>query len=114
MGEDGFLRIKLSGDLDGSVIENFRQDYIPFLDASTDENPLNSMVDAHQIGKISSTARKFFTNLNHDPRYGLVALIGAPRAARVLGKFILKATNRDNINFFDNEEDAVIWLKSRA
>lgn len=113
MGEDGILRITISGDMDKSIVEIFQRDYYPFLEASTQENPLNNLIFSGRLGKLSSAARRFFTQLNHDPRYGMVALVDPPRRARVLGRFILKATNRDNINFFDSEEQALTWLKSR-
>ena len=114
MEDDGILRISLSGDLDKSVIENLRQDYSTYMAASTQENPLNNVIFASQLCKISSSARRFFAELNQDTRYGLVAFIDAPRRARVLSKFILKATKRDNIQFFGDEEEALSWIKSHT
>ena len=81
--------------------------------ASTAENPLNNILDTSRIGKFSSAARKFFTEINKDTRYGKVAMVNAPRVARVLSKFVIKATGRDNIRFFENEEEAVNWVKQK-
>ena len=111
MADNGILRITISGDLDRSMLEPLRKDYQPFLDASTVENPLNNLMFTENLGKISSAARKYLTDLNKSPKYGLVAFVNAPRRVRVLGKFILKATNRKNLKFFESEEQALEWLK---
>lgn len=114
MGQDGILRTTLAGDLDRSVIDRLREDYQPFLDAATTLNPLNNLLHTPRVGKISSAARRFFTELTGDPRFGLAAIINPPRRVRVLGKFILKATGRQNINFYQSEENALDWLKARV
>ena len=51
MGKDGFLRITLSGDLDRGNIEMLRQDYSPFLEASTPEVPLNNIYSRRMPAK---------------------------------------------------------------
>lgn len=114
MGKDGFLRITLSGDLDRGNIEMLRQDYSPFLEASTPEIPLNNVLFAHNAGKMSSAARRYFTDLNLDPKYGFLAIVNPPRRVRVLAKFILKATGRKNIAFFEDEKKAIEWLKEKS
>ncbi len=113
MGQDGILRITLSGDMDRVIIENLRRDYAPYVNASTPENPLRNIFTFKNLGKLSSTARQYLTDLNKDPRYGLVAFIEPPRQARVLGRFITKATGRQNIQFFENEKQAVAWITSQ-
>lgn len=114
MNNDGILRTAISGDLDRSVIDTLQGDYQSFLEASTPAVPLNNILFTERVGRISSTARRFFTELTNDPRFGFAAIITPPRRVRVLGKFILKATGRENINFFNNEEEALNWLKSRV
>jgi len=49
--------------------------------------------------------------LNQDPRFGSVAFIQPSRRAKILGQFILKATQRNNIRFFDEETEAIAWLE---
>lgn len=112
MGNDGFLRINLYDDLDRGIVETLRQDFEPFIQAATPQNPLKTIFFMKSLGKISSTARKYFTDLNADPRLGLVAFINPPRRARVLGKFILKATGKNNILYFENEGQALDWFRS--
>lgn len=113
MGTDGILRTTLSGDLDRGTIDRLREDYQPFLIAATATDPLNNLLHTARVGKISSAARRFFTELTGDPRFGLAAFINPPRRVRVLGKFILKATGRQNMNFYQSEENALDWLKAR-
>jgi hypothetical protein len=112
MGNDGILRVALSGDLERSLVENLKKDYSPFILAATPQNPLRTIIFMESLGKLSSAARNYITELSADPRGGAIAFINPPRRARVLGKFIHKATGKDNIQFFENEAQAVEWLKS--
>lgn len=114
MGEDGILRTTIAGDLDRSVIDRLSEDYQPFLEAATASNPVNNLLHTARVGKLSSAARRFFTELTGDSRFGFAAIIDPPRRVRVLGKFILKATGRENISFYQSEEKALLWLKARV
>lgn len=114
MKADGILRTTIAGDLDRSVIDTLQGDYRSFLEASTPAAPLNNILFTARVGRISSAARRFFTELTNDPRFGSAAIIDPPRRVRVLGKFILKATGRENIHYFNSEEEALNWLKSRV
>jgi hypothetical protein len=112
MGNDGILRVSLSGDLERSLVENLKKDYSPFILAATPQNPLKTIFFMDSLGKLSSAARNYITELSADPRGGMIAFINPPRRARVLGRFIHKATGKNNIQFFENEAQAVEWLKS--
>jgi hypothetical protein len=110
MGLDGILRVKLSGDLDTSMVESLRRKFSPYIDAATSESPLNCILSFHQLGKLSFATRRYLTELNQDPRYGAAAYLKPPRKAKVLAQFIKKGSNRDNINYFETEQAAIEWL----
>lgn len=114
LGQDGILRVTLSGDLDRGIVENLRREYDPFVEAATHENPLRNLFYVEELGRLSSSARRYLTTLNSDSRYGPAAFVRPPRRVRVLGQFILKATGRKNISFFDTEDQAINWLRSQA
>jgi len=111
MGPEGILRIKMEGDLDNGIVENFRREYSPYIIASTPENPLRNIFLLHELGKLSSTIRRYLIELNQDPRFGSSAFIHPTRRAKILGQFILKASQRNNIRFFDDETEAIAWLE---
>lgn len=111
MGGDGILRLKFIGDTDKLGAEALIADFAPYLAQATAENPLCILWDDAQGGKASSEVRKFYADLNRDSRIGKVAIFGAQHYGRVLGEFILKFTGRDNIRFFDTQEQALRWLK---
>jgi hypothetical protein len=113
MGDDGILRIGfIGGTLERDEVEDFVRDFHVYLDAVTPEAPLRTLTIADQSGaKLSSQVRKAFSDLNSDPRLGKSATIGVDRYTRVLIGFVLKATGRDNIRFFDTEEKALAWLR---
>jgi hypothetical protein len=113
MAQDGILRVHLEGDIDQGIVKSFKREYSPYVEASTPEVPLNNIIFLHNLGKLSHAARRYLTELNQDPRYGLAAFINPPRKVRVLGQFIQKATGRDNIKFFNNENEALSWMKNQ-
>ncbi|MBI3160323.1 MAG: STAS/SEC14 domain-containing protein [Chloroflexi bacterium] len=114
MPGDGILRAILEGDMGRAEIELFRREYTSFLQAATKEHPVNMIAETRKLGRLSSAARQYFTEINHDRRTGLMAIVNPPRAARVLSRFINKATGRNNIQFFDNEEDAIAWIREHS
>ncbi len=112
MRDDGILQL----DTHTGVTETLLQDFISFLETATEEKPLAIFVRATgPTGKYSSAIRQTFARLMRDPRLGQVAVVGGGRRyTRVMVGFLLKATGRDNIRFFDSEEEAVVWLKAES
>jgi hypothetical protein len=114
MGDDGILRVVLIGYMGKEEAEAFVEDTLPFRETVTEAEPLRVLWDASQAGKTSWAGRKAYNKLNSDRRVGKVAAVGANRYTRVLGSFVLKATGRDNIHFFDSEEEAMAWLMAES
>lgn len=112
MGNDGIVRLMFIGDTDRKAVPTLIADFTPYLDQATPEHPLYVLWDDTRGGKAAPEARKFYADLNRDPRIGKVAIFGAQHYGRVLGEFILKFTGRDNIRFFDTQELALSWLKA--
>lgn len=111
MKDDGILRIQIDDDL-AEELDAFTRELAIYLDAATEESPLRTLAMSRDPGgKLPSSVRKTFAELNRDPRLGKSATIGLDRYTRVLAGFVLKATGRDNIRFFDTEEEALAWLK---
>ncbi len=113
MEDDGILRIDFAGGtLEHNEVDDFVRDFTVYLDAVTPEAPLRALTIAPQSGaKLVSKARKVLADLNLDPRLGKAATVTLDRYTRVLVGFILKATGRNNIRFFDAEEKALAWLQ---
>lgn len=114
MPNDGILRAVFEGDVGRAEIEVFRRDYGAFLQAATPQRPVHMVAEVSRMGSMSSAARKYLTEINHDRRTGLIALLNPPRAARVLSQFINKATGRNNIQSFNEEQDAIAWIREHS
>ena len=113
MDQEGILRLWFEGNISTEEMEAFRADFTAFLEQSTEEKPLLVLsYSTSEAAKFSPGARKIFVQLNRDPRIGKAATLGVNRYTRVLAGFILKASGRDNVQFFDTEEEAVAWLRS--
>lgn len=109
--DDGIVRIIFDGALESDEVEQFVSDFTQYLETVTPEAPLRTLTTTNQAGaKLPSPVRKMFADLNCDRRLGKSATIGLDRYTRVLVAFVLKATGRDNIRFFDTEEQALAWL----
>ncbi len=111
--EDGLLNSAFIGDVNEESIVEFNERLSPFLDTATPDNPIHFLADASHEGRWSGAARRAFTKMfATDPRLGKVAIINAARFTRVMATFIIKATGRhDAVRFFDNETEALAWLK---
>ena len=112
MSGDGILRASLSGEIDRTVIDAFKKELDPFLEAATTDAPAAIIIDAHQAGTLSSYARRTLTSLNEDPRLGKVALLSTSRRFKVFAGFVQKTTSRNNIKLFAQEQPAAQWIKT--
>jgi hypothetical protein len=106
--QDDLVRLAFIGDIDEADVEVLIQDLQPHLDGVAASNALHMLVDASRDGKMSSAARRTFTDLNKDARFGRVGICQISRVNKVIATFIMKATGRQNIRFFDTEEEALV------
>jgi hypothetical protein len=111
MGDDGILRVKLSGDFDRQDVEAYVKDYEPFLAQTT--GMIDFLVDVSEVGKASSGARKAFGEMFSipNPRAGYTAVVGANRYVRVVAGFVTRVTGATNLRLFDTEDPALAWLR---
>jgi ABC-type transporter Mla MlaB component len=113
MGDDGILRLAFIGDIDAEDVLAYVEEYTPFSEAAIETGPLRILVDASQVGKVSSSARKALVEVYRAPGTEMMttAIVGANRYIRVLAGFIMKALGRKGLRFFDSEEAALAWLR---
>jgi hypothetical protein len=112
MGLDGILRARIIGDLDRITMDALLKDLQPYFEAATENAQLNLIMDSSQINTLSSNARRRFTLMNQDTRIGKIAIVGASRSMRVFISFVNKATQRNNIQMFDLDDQAINWIKN--
>jgi hypothetical protein len=109
-GADGIVRATFIGDTDKDDALAYHKDLEQYMDKANEDNLFNLIIYVDQAGKFSAEARKSFSQLNDDPRMGRIAYLGANRFIRVITNFVQKASGRNNMRFFDSEEEAVSWL----
>lgn len=114
MRDDGILALAFLGDQNIEDLQTFRSKFQPMLDAVSEDKPLLVLVDGTQAGRFTAAARKSFLELNRDARIGAAAIWGASRYTRVMADFVLRATNRKNIAFFDTKQQAIDWLHAKV
>ena len=111
MRDDGIVYVAFGGSVSTEEMEEFRREWLTYLDAVTEEEPLRVVSESPGLIKFSAGARRILVELQRLPKMGPSAIVGANRYVRVLTAFILKATGRDNVRFFNTVEEAVAWLK---
>lgn len=105
------LKIEFIGDMTDEDVAQNSTDIDPYLENVSVEKPLNFLIDASRMGKMSAGTRRVFTERNKNPLVGSTAIYGLNRALKVLGHFIITASGRENIHFFDSETEALAWLE---
>lgn len=111
MGHDGIIRIIMNGPVGKTEIETLQNDLQPFLEASTEENPIRYIMDAREAGEFSTEGRRGFYQINADPRVGKGAIINASRPLYVLNTLVQKASGKDNTRIMGSEAEAIAWIK---
>jgi len=109
---DGILRTSRSGSMTQAKVAAFVEQARAILETVTEAEPLLVLVDSRQTGKLSATARKAFAQLSRDPRVGKVAVFGLGRYVRMVVSFVNRATGKNNVRFFDSEQQALAWLQT--
>lgn len=67
--------------------------------------------DLTRAGTASSGGRKIFAEMMKSDKITKHAFLGMKTVTRVIVSFIMKASGVKNAKFFENEEDALRWLK---
>lgn len=99
------------GNVSDEAIDALMADLMPYVEAASAAEPVIALSNASQAGKFSSHARRRLVRLNGDPRFGRFAVVHANRFGQVMGTFVMKVTGRDTIRFFDDEVEAIGWLR---
>ncbi|KAA3643458.1 MAG: STAS/SEC14 domain-containing protein [Chloroflexi bacterium] len=113
MGTDGILRASFFGDVDEFDMDGYWRDLRPYLDAATQDAPVQLITETSGARSYTTEARHNLTSINKDPRIGRTAVLGANQITRVLVRFIHKASQRENMRLFDQEQEAIHWLKQQ-
>ncbi len=79
MSSDGILQIVQAGDVKKEDVEAFLEDFVSFLEAASEEEPLFILANTKHVGKLSVKARKTLVGLGRDPRFGKIAILGSGR-----------------------------------
>jgi len=111
---DQIVKLTIDGDISDEDGEQFLTDINEFRDALPPEKPMHYLVDSMKQGKLSAHTRSIFTEQNKSSGVGKVAVFGSNRFVRVMATFMIKASGRDNIRFFETETEALAWLQEHV
>ncbi len=110
--DDDIVHVAWIGDIDGETVRAYLEEVEPYLAQATPDRLIHAVIDSSRDGKYTAEARRYFADLSKDPRLGRIALINSSRTTRLMAKFFIKVSRREDVmRFFDGEEEAVTWLK---
>lgn len=109
--EDGILRVHVSGQLDEEAMNSLTEELRRILEKRSGK--ANILVDAIAGVEISSKARKIGARMAKWPRIGRIAIYGVGVVSKVLALFMIEISGKENMKFFENEEEALKWLRKK-
>lgn len=110
---DNIMMLKIIGDFDADDALIYADHLEEFLErAASVGRKLHIYVDTSEMGKISVEIRRVTSETNKDKRAGQVVTDGVTRVVRIMARFLMVASGRNNIHFFDTRKEAIDWLKS--
>ncbi len=69
------------------------------------------LIDLHQSTEFSSAARKVWVGFLQDDKIKKTALYGGNLFVKTLATFVIAATGKKDIKFFNSEAEALAWFK---
>ncbi len=110
MGADGIARTKVKPQAEVTIKESLENSKAVNGLQSDKKFPL--LIDARQIKSISKEARDNFSIRNRDTNITSFAVIIESPLSRIIGNFFM-GLNKPSVpaKLFNNEQDAIAWLK---
>ena len=96
-----------ANEFESKVIDVFKKSP----DSYTALKNANVLVDCLRMIKVEHEARKIYTKLATEFSNSRLAVFGTKVLARVIIGFILTASRRKNIKFFETKKQALSWLR---
>jgi hypothetical protein len=110
MGSDGIGRTKVKPRAEVTITESMENSAAVNRLYTTKKFPL--LIDARNIKSISKEARDFFSIQNRSTNINSFAVIIDSPLSRIIGNFFM-GLNKPSVpaKLFNNEQDAIMWLK---
>lgn len=113
--DDNIIRFSFSDYIDTEMVEAFAQEFQPFIEQATLDNPLYLLSGESAKPQASRVARQKFVQIMKDPRIRRIAITQNNPFVKVLTTFIVKAAGRgDIIHFSRKEEECLEWLREQS
>jgi hypothetical protein len=110
MGADGIVRTKVKPQAEVTIKESLENS--DAVNSFKTEKKYPLLIDSRNIKSISKEARDHFSIQNRETRINSFAVIIDSPLSRIIGNFFM-GLNKPSVpaKLFNNEEDAVVWLK---
>jgi len=69
------------------------------------------LIDLHQSKGFSSSARKIWAEFLKNDKIKRAAIFGGNVFVKTIATFVVAATGKKNVQFFDTKEGALAWIK---
>jgi hypothetical protein len=113
---DSVVEIKVVGNQNAASIDLMGRDLRGKLITLRAQNkPCLVLDDLREIGTVDAAGRKLVVELAKRLDYDRLAMLGKPGVIKLGANLMLRAVGRaGSIRYFDNEDEAIAWLKEKV
>ena len=111
LNEENILYITIVGGLDEEKAIQIKKAVSKLKDISG--RKWHTITDINKAGRITSEARKIFTDMSENGNSDKIAIFGGHPVARVLAAFVMGVSKKKDMRFFKSKEEALAWLKEK-
>jgi hypothetical protein len=108
LGEGNIIHIVVSGPQDHDIVHAHFKLHRQI--TALVNSKVSYLINLDEAGKFSPDARKLWNDIADRTDTLRIAFIGSHPVARVFADFIIIASERFNMQFFDHIDEAVAWL----
>lgn len=114
LSDDGIIEIVTEGDRPAAVVQaNARKIFVLVAKLRAAGKPILILDDVSGMGELPPESHKVFADISKTADYDRFALVGSDTVVRLGANLIAQAIGQpDRLQYFDNHDDAVAWLKA--
>lgn len=107
--DNNIIYIEVNGEQTDEIARTVKNSYEMVIKLMNSDS-VKHLVNLNNSGKGTPEARRTWKQLTEHELTEKVALFGIHPVAKVLASFVMGVTNKKNIRFFNNKQDALLWL----
>lgn len=106
----GILQVKINDEFTEEDLKAYMAQIDDILADLPEGETLLSFIDTTDLGKVNPNLRRSVGDFLNNPKFGNTAVLGNSRIIKVMIDFVLKASGRQHMKYFTDQDEAYDWL----